>query len=267
MSNLLSRAITGALFVALLVWCILSGPKFAAVLFLPFTVVGIFELNRILKTNKQNATLSMFLGILGYLSVVSFKLNPENIYYAKLLLAALFVVGFINSFISKKRDLSVLFSLIYVAIPFGVIVNLVNLGIDLTTSEHKNLALSFFIMLWCNDTFAYVFGRLLGKNKLAPSISPGKTWEGFIGGALMAVIAGLLISNYYYQHSVHLIILAAIIVVFGTLGDLMESKLKRLSGMKDSGTILPGHGGVLDRFDGALLAAPMFLTYLYIINL
>ena len=156
--------------------------------------------------------------------------------------------------------------MIYVAIPFGVIVNLVNLGLDLTTSEFKNLALSFFIMLWCNDTFAYVFGRLLGKNKLAPSISPGKTWEGFIGGAVMAILAGYLISNYYYHNNMHLIVLAAIVVVFGTLGDLMESKLKRMSGVKDSGTILPGHGGVLDRFDGALLAAPLFLTYIYIIN-
>ena len=91
MNNLVSRAITGALFVTLLVWCILSGPKYAAVLFLPFTIVGLFELNRILKSNKQNTTLSIFLGVLSYVSVVSFKLNPENVYYAKLLLAAIFI--------------------------------------------------------------------------------------------------------------------------------------------------------------------------------
>lgn len=126
--------------------------------------------------------------------------------------------------------------------------------------------LYFFILIWSNDTFAYVCGRLLGKHKLAPSISPGKTIEGFFGGILCCIVASYLFGYIVFGDFRNPILHAVAPVVaglFSTAGDLFESALKRYAGVKDSGTIMPGHGGVLDRFDGAMMAVwPFIITML-----
>lgn len=123
------------------------------------------------------------------------------------------------------------------------------------------LPLGWFVLLWTNDTAAYLFGRRFGRHKLAPSISPGKTWEGWAGGAMATLtvaygllgvsqgVAGLTAGQWA--------VLGAVVSVFGPMGDLLESALKRQAGIKDSGTILPGHGGVLDRFDSHFISAPI----------
>jgi len=116
-------------------------------------------------------------------------------------------------------------------------------------------ALGLFVIIWSSDTFAYVWGRLLGKRKLFKSVSPKKTWEGSIGGALSAVLAALLLAHFteiltYAEIS----ILTVVVVLFGNYGDLWQSKLKRLAEVKDSGCLIPGHGGSLDRFDAFLFA-------------
>lgn len=119
------------------------------------------------------------------------------------------------------------------------------------------------LLIWTNDTFAYLTGSMLGKNKLMPSISPGKTIEGFIGGGVFAIIVSILLYNIYDSQSLLLYILLAIIVwIIGTLGDLVESMIKRSYGLKDSGNIMPGHGGFLDRFDSFLFSLP-FVVLLY----
>src|SRR5690606_21284815 len=127
------------------------------------------------------------------------------------------------------------------------------------------LVLGFFILIWCNDTFAYICGKLLGKHKLFPSISPKKTIEGFVGGVLFAIIAGVLINSYFIEVSYLFWVLVAILVAsFGTVGDLVESKFKRQAEIKDSGKIIPGHGGILDRLDSFIFVAP-FLLLIYIL--
>jgi phosphatidate cytidylyltransferase len=124
------------------------------------------------------------------------------------------------------------------------------------------LALNLFVLIWCSDTFAYLSGKLLGKHKLYEAVSPGKTWEGFIGGLVLTCGFSVLLSHYFHIPMKVNLIVALCSVVFGTLGDLVESMLKREFQIKDSGTILPGHGGILDRFDALLISLP-FTTFCY----
>ena len=140
-----------------------------------------------------------------------------------------------------------------------------------------HLLLGCFIILWSCDVGAYIFGVLFGrhgKHKLFSSLSPKKSWEGFIGGIISAVAAGYLMYLYIFPLSpgnsisiIHAVILSIIICLSGTFGDLTESQLKRSFGVKDSGKIMPGHGGLLDRFDAALLAIPMALFYIKLVNI
>jgi phosphatidate cytidylyltransferase len=129
--------------------------------------------------------------------------------------------------------------------------------------QHYGIVLGFFLLIWLNDTGAYFIGSLIGKHKLFERISPGKTWEGSAGGTLFALLTAWGLSYIFPQiDRTHWLILAIITVVTGTLGDLVESMLKRSLGIKDSGNILPGHGGMLDRFDAVLLSAPFVFVYL-----
>lgn len=133
--------------------------------------------------------------------------------------------------------------------------------------------LSIFIFLWCSDTGAYLIGSKFGKRRLFPSISPKKSWEGTIGGGVVALIASQVVATFSTEMNANSDVknrliwagLALVVVVFGTWGDLVESRLKRKLGVKDSGNILPGHGGWLDRFDSALMAIPAAAVYLYLI--
>jgi phosphatidate cytidylyltransferase len=135
-------------------------------------------------------------------------------------------------------------------------------------SEHgAKSILAFFIFVWANDVGAYCFGMLLGRHKLFPRISPKKSWEGFLGGIIIAIVASILVSKFMFdgKNLEHWLIVSIITAVFGTLGDLIESMLKRSVGVKDSGSIMPGHGGMLDRFDAVFLAFPIVFVYMIIV--
>lgn len=152
---------------------------------------------------------------------------------------------------------------VFVAIPFASLYGILGWHGD----WHPYLLLAIFIFIWTNDTFAYLIGSALGKHHLLKHVSPHKSWEGFFGGATFALIAGWLFSYLKIAPEAHLnlwqwLVFAALVVVFGTLGDLMESLLKRAVGKKDSGNIIPGHGGILDRFDSLMLAGPVIYMYL-----
>lgn len=124
-----------------------------------------------------------------------------------------------------------------------------------------------FILIWTNDTFAYIVGKTMGKRKLFETISPKKTVEGFIGGMLFSILAGFIIAHYYFlKPPVFWIATALITSVFGTLGDLVESKFKRQANVKDSGNIMPGHGGLLDRLDSVIFVAPFLFLLFKILN-
>jgi phosphatidate cytidylyltransferase len=158
-------------------------------------------------------------------------------------------------------------SQLYIALPFSLLSVLAfrSVGSDIIYTWH--VPLSVFVFLWINDTGAYLCGSLLGKHKLFPRISPGKSWEGSVGGGVFCVAASQVVA--YYQpllSPMEWAIFALVVVVFGTWGDLIESLLKRQIGIKDSGRILPGHGGMLDRFDSSLMAIPAVVIYLYCLS-
>jgi phosphatidate cytidylyltransferase len=166
-------------------------------------------------------------------------------------------------------------SQLYIALPFSLLNVLAfrSTGYDI---QYTYLApLAVFVFLWINDTGAYLCGSLLGKHKLFPRISPGKSWEGSIGGGFLVVAIAVLIWYLTDQYGVNDLGLNAYewaglgltVVIFGTWGDLVESLFKRTLGIKDSGNILPGHGGMLDRFDSSLLAIPAAVVYLYTLTL
>lgn len=148
--------------------------------------------------------------------------------------------------------------IIYVAMPFALLIELI-----IDVNQYKPLlVVGILLILWANDSGAYFAGRALGKRKLFERISPKKTWEGFIGGALLSFLVALLISTYFDVVSqIEWLAVAFIIVITGTLGDLVESLFKRSISIKDSGSVIPGHGGFLDRFDGLLLSLPFIVTF------
>lgn len=156
--------------------------------------------------------------------------------------------------------------LLYIALPLFFF-HLASLGPEPVQEspgmEYKPLlALNLFVLIWCSDTFAYLSGKAFGKHKLFEQVSPGKTWEGFAGGLLLTTAFSFLLAHYFgIPYRVNALV-ALCTVVFGTLGDLVESMLKREFGIKDSGHILPGHGGMLDRFDALLISLP-FTTAVY----
>jgi phosphatidate cytidylyltransferase len=160
----------------------------------------------------------------------------------------------------------------YIALPFSLInvlaFNATNEGM---VTFNTLLPLSIFIFLWVNDSGAYCVGSLLGRHKLFPRISPGKSWEGSVGGAVFVLAAAYAISYFLDQEQMLTMPawlgLGLVVVVFGTWGDLVESLFKRTLGIKDSGSILPGHGGMLDRFDSSLLAIPAAVVYLYTLSM
>jgi phosphatidate cytidylyltransferase len=152
-----------------------------------------------------------------------------------------------------------LLGILYIVLPFGLLNFLFIPGLN----HVYILLLCYFAILWINDTFAYLFGRTFGKHRLFERISPKKSWEGSIGGALTSIFAAWLISS--LENSLpfmHWLAIAAIIVIAGALGDLIESMLKRSLNCKDSGTLLPGHGGILDRFDAVFISAPLIFVYI-----
>lgn len=150
---------------------------------------------------------------------------------------------------------------IYVLLPFMLYMRAAYL---FEGSYHYYIALGFLLLLWANDTGAYFVGKALGKNKLFPRISPGKTWEGAIGGGVLSMFVALGLSSAFQSLSVEQWVgMSFLITVGGIYGDLTESMIKRSLGVKDSGKLIPGHGGFLDRFDGLLLAAPLVAAWLY----
>ncbi|HEY9256834.1 phosphatidate cytidylyltransferase [Chitinophaga sp.] len=161
--------------------------------------------------------------------------------------------------------------LLYIVIPFGLLINIrlnaINIHytpLDVGTAPGWLIPLLLIIFIWINDTMAYIVGSLIGRTPFAPAISPKKTIEGTVGGMILAVATAGVYGHFWgggYLALQHWIALALIAAVFGTIGDLIESKLKRMAGVKDSGSIMPGHGGFMDRFDSLLLAAPFAWIY------
>lgn len=263
-----TRAITGFFFIMVLMGAVLLGPYTFVSLFSLLAICCVYEFYRMVHTENIQPLLfwgvgvaavglvlvgSILLGLLPY-SMLSFGIVAVLLLY----IAALF-----RKTTHPIQDVAYsLFGLIYAAIPF---IFFMSLGF-VEDTYNAYIPLGFLIILWTNDTGAYLAGRSMGRHKLFERISPNKTWEGFVGGVILAVIAGFILSHYFgFLPLWSWVCMALIVGIFGTLGDLVESMLKRNVGVKDSGNLLPGHGGLLDRFDGLLIAAP--LVYLFLKNI
>ncbi len=271
MNNLILRTITGAVFVTVIIGSLLWNSIAFAAVFGIFTLFGLIEFYSLIK--KQNHSLfSVYAVIVGFLLfavsfITSGRFFPGD--YFKTAIACILVLSLgifiIELFRSKENPFNSIgisfLGILYIAVPFSLLVNIPQ--INQPENYSPGIVLGFFLIMWSNDTFAYITGMLIGKNKLYEKISPKKTWEGFFGGLVFALIVGFALSLKFDNLSLtHWLILAFIIVVTGTLGDLIESMLKRSLGCKDSGKFFPGHGGILDRFDSILISTPFVYLYL-----
>lgn len=257
MGELAKRSLTGAVYVAITLGAAFAGPVTTTLLFLPVCLLAVQELHRLGSGNptQQPDTVLLLAAAFVYLAVALVNIIPR---ISPLLAAgAVFLAVFfaVVDLLWRKeslvgRDLGLLLqAVLLVALPFGLIPALMHQG--------PELFIGFMVMLWTNDTGAYLVGRSMGRTPLLARISPKKTVEGLLGGIALAMAAGWVLSRAWPVLSLQeWILCAAAVAVCATIGDLLESALKREAGVKDSGTILPGHGGILDRFDGFLLALP-----------
>ena len=277
MKNFLIRTATGALFVAALLGGILCGKFSFGILFFLITVLSVNEFCGLVKQYKQ-ITFSTLLAVCGgaYLFAALFMTSHLDNVDAMQILApymAIILYAFIRQLFdtqSKPLDNFAYFVLsqVYVALPFALLNVLSTGGAQYGDTYNFVLPLSIFIFIWSNDSGAFCFGCLFGRHKMFERIPPKKTWEGFAGGAIVAMAAGGIMSIFYdVMTTWEWMAMGAIVVGSATLGDLIESSMKREMQIKDSGNILPGHGGMLDRFDSTLLAVPAVIVYLSLIGI
>lgn len=282
--NLIIRAITGAVFVAIMVVGISFRPDVMILLFAAITGLTIWEFTGLVNQSENvavNRFISTAAGIYFFLAVAGYcsGLTPSAAFVPYLLTVVYLLVS--ELYLKQTNPINnwayTMLSQMYIALPFSMINALAFRSTpDGNVTFEWLLPLSLFIFLWTNDTGAYCSGSLLGRHKLFPRISPGKSWEGSIGGAVFVMIAAAIIYFLNVGQTDGRVAgmplwqwlgLGLVVVVFGTWGDLVESLFKRTLGIKDSGNILPGHGGMLDRFDSSLMAIPAAVVYLYTLQL
>lgn len=284
MKNLITRSITGVLFVAIIVVCFMR-PEAMILLFALVTGLTVWEytglvnqidgvtVNRFISTA---AGVYLFLAIAGFCSGIT----PSAVFIPYLLSV---IYLFISELYTESKNAInnwayTMLSQMYVALPLATINILAFRDIGGQVVFSYLTPLSIFIFLWANDTGAYCFGSLFGKHKLFPRISPGKTWEGSVGGGILVLVVAAIIGYMESSNADQMVGgstmsipewmgMGLVVVFFGTWGDLVESLFKRTLGIKDSGNILPGHGGMLDRFDSSLMAMPAAVVYLYTLTL
>lgn len=268
MNESVVRTLSGIVYIVLLVAATLYSPITFIILFGLFMLVAIAEFCRLSNIPKIIPLLA------GSCLLVSFAFNLDNFWLsviystiAVIVNCTLLVALFMQKATVVKSNMVKNIQLFgYAILPFLLIIKLPLFNGDFN-QYHPEIVIGIFILIWINDTFAYIVGKTLGKTKLFERISPKKTVEGFLGGLLFAMAGSYIISLYYtFLSPAQWIISGIILVIFGTLGDLVESKLKREAGVKDSGKIMPGHGGILDRLDSVIFAIPFLFLFYQIIN-
>ena len=270
MSNLAKRSITGLLFGIVVLGSIFYGPYTQISIFSLFMLLGLIEYYRLFDQHpivKISKEIGVFIGVFIFSLMVGISLKILPIISITIIFPLFFTL-ILNELWKKQENpiinISVLvFGIIYIVIPFYLTIDL-----NLRDTSDLPLIVGMFLLIWTNDCFAYCIGRVLGKRKLFERISPNKTWEGAIGGIVFTLILGYIIGAYINKgEGLFWVVSALIIAPCSIYGDLLESLFKRSLNIKDSGTILPGHGGILDRFDAALFAIPFFyswaMLYLY----
>ena len=281
MKNLIARTITGIFFVATIVIGFLN-PTAMTLLFALITALSVWEFTGLVNM-RPGVSITRFIctaaGVYFFFAMVGFSsdLTPSTVFIPYLVTL---IYLLISELYAKAEDpinnwAYTMFSQLYVALPFSLLSVLAFRATPAGVVYTYLIPLCVFVFLWINDTGAYCCGSLLGKHKLFPRVSPGKSWEGSIGGFIFVAAAAVGIWYYTETYGLNTVQLSMgewiglgwTVALFGTWGDLVESLFKRTLGIKDSGNILPGHGGMLDRFDSSLLAIPAAVVYLYTLTL
>ncbi|NVK94374.1 MULTISPECIES: phosphatidate cytidylyltransferase [unclassified Bacteroides] len=277
-NNFIQRAVTGVLFVIVLVGCILYSPLSFGILFTIISALSVHEFAQLVNRSGEvsiNKTITALGGAYLFLALMSFCTQQSIGARIFLPYLGLLLYMMITELYLKKKNPTgnwaySMLSQLYVALPFALL-NVLAFQYSTETSSvtyNPILPLSIFVFIWLSDTGAYCTGSLIGKHRLFERISPKKSWEGSIGGGIFS-IASSFVFAYFFSFMLwwQWVGLAIVVVIFGTWGDLTESLMKRQLGIKDSGNILPGHGGMLDRFDSALMAIPAAVVYLYALTM
>lgn len=274
MKEILVRTLSGVLYISIIIFAMFTSREWFMGLFF---VLAVITLSEYLKLVHLTSYLAYFLLAAGFY-FLSYRVFDNNSVYLFLILS-----GFVNLFLlkdvlwtskipmfEKKKYITVIF---YIISGFVFLTLIPIMNVD--GKFMPEIIVAVFILIWCNDTFAYLVGKNLGKHKLLERISPKKTIEGFVGGMIGALIAGFVIFKVLEKYSPLdaekyplwvWIVMAIIVAVFGTIGDLIQSKFKRQAGVKDSGIIMPGHGGLYDRLDSIIYASPFVYAFLLIVD-
>lgn len=278
MKGLKTRAISAVFFVLIMVGGIYGSEETALLLISAICILCLKEFYQITLSKEENQNTRVVLYTIvgffiffftsGFFGWSNFPANdpPPSWFFLIPILPSLF---FIFELYKKSpipfENLGIFAAgLIYIAIPISFISDIAFLSDPYPfLNYHPNILMGILLLIWSNDTFAYLVGSQFGKNKLFPRISPGKTWEGTIGGGLCTILVSIALFYLFGKFAMKdWIIIGLICSVFGTIGDLVESMLKRSKGIKDSGNIMPGHGGALDRFDAFIFVLPFIWFYL-----
>jgi len=283
--NFFQRSLSGLVYVLVIAICTTPVGAYLFSSFLPevkqqylfyglitfFFAVGIFECVRIMKFDN-----GIYKWLVFPIAAFIYYTFTKRFFYhgfffivnlSEMLSLALIPIAAITLFKFPKElyfeNGKLIFTVVYLALPFGFALGLPKYS---TLDPEKTFTLEvfmLFVLIWSSDTFAYLTGKFFGKHKMAPKISPKKTWEGFAGGVVLTLVLGFFVEQYFPELRGNWMIVGLLVSIFAPLGDLVESQLKRSFAVKDSGNIIPGHGGVLDRLDSFIICAPV--VYLYFI--
>lgn len=239
-----------------------------------FSAVGLFECTRLMKMELRSWeywAAYVLGGIVLYKYVFGYFRHTLTMHFGLSEVLAVSLIGVaVLTLFKYTQELytesgKLIFSVIYSVLPFcfAMCIPIHSISQNTFTPE----VFYIFVLIWCSDSLAYFCGRLFGKHKMAPIISPKKTWEGYFGGVICTILIGAVIEYFVKDIRGNWMVIGALIALFAPLGDLVESYLKRVFGVKDSGKILPGHGGILDRLDSFMICAPVIYLYFQIIRL
>ena len=280
MGEFWKRTIFGIMFAVVVLGCLFMGGMFAAIMLAAVVMIGSTEIANLYSKGSENPLKNVVqtLSIMLYVFLAVFAESPDTMEGSIFIAPIFFNIPLLIALFSKKHDYikvvgATWLSMIFVAFPCGIMMMFYN-EYFIGTDKGWLLLMFSILLIWVNDIFAYLTGVSIGRHKLFERISPKKTIEGSIGGAVFTMLFAYLLNRFVlnvyffdnYLNDIQVLILALGVVVFGTLGDLTESMMKRHAGVKDSGNLIPGHGGILDRFDATFMAMPFVFIYLTLIN-
>jgi phosphatidate cytidylyltransferase len=267
LNNFVVRSLSGTVYVLAIIGSLLLGKSLFAAICLLFNILATFELYRFNTSFKKSDVFNSLWGIFCYILFHLYFIGAIEQQW----LYALFIVPLVLLSIElykKKNNVFgntayTLLACVYITFPL-IILNYLNAS---TSGSYSKIVLVAFILVWINDTFAYLTGMMFGKHKLFERMTPKKTWEGFTGGVIATILSSWLLFDFSeYQSLMAWLVLGFVIAIASVFGDFVESMFKRNAGVKDSGNLMPGHGGILDRIDSILFVFPVVFVYIGILS-